>query len=129
MASQKRGKILQTIHVHHARDIVYNVIKYFDGEKNLECYNPLKCCAARAAMAINLSMTTISKIKKEGREIEIEDFIISVGMNSDSEDESDDYEDQNCESDQSMEVYDQLMEGIEPIMGSDDPDTAGLSGL
>ncbi|CAG4942918.1 unnamed protein product [Parnassius apollo] len=125
MASRKRGKILHS----DARDIVYNVIKYFDEEKNLERYHPLKYSAARAAMATNLSMATISKIKKEGRESEIEDFIISIGMNSDSEDESDDYEDQDCESDQSMEDYNQLMEGIEPIMGSDDQDTAEPSGL
>ncbi|KAJ8704312.1 hypothetical protein PYW08_013036 [Mythimna loreyi] len=77
----------------------------------------------------------IKKVEEEywnrdvGRESEIEDFIISVGMNSDSEDESDDYEDQDCESDQSMEDYNELMEGIEPIMGSDDQDTAGPSGL
>ncbi|CAG4998243.1 unnamed protein product [Parnassius apollo] len=73
-------------------------------------------------------LTTDEK-KQVGRESEIEDFIISVGMNSDSEDESDDYEDQDCESDQSMEDYNQLMEGIEPIMSSDDQDTAGPSGL
>lgn len=64
-----------------------------------------------------------------GRENEIEDFIINVGMNSETEDESDDSEDQDCESDQSMEDFNQLMEGIEPVMGSDDQDTAGPSHL
>lgn len=46
----------------------------------------------------------IKKVEEEywnrdvGRESEIEVFIISVGMNSDSEDESDDYDHQDCES-------------------------------
>lgn len=65
MASRKRGKILHS----DAREIVYNVIKYFDEEKNLERYHPLKYSAARAAMATNLSMATISRIKKEGNYI------------------------------------------------------------
>ncbi|CAG4995150.1 unnamed protein product [Parnassius apollo] len=64
MASRKRcGKILHS----DASDIVYNVIKYFDEEKNLKRYHPLKYSAARAAMATNLSRATISKIKKEGQ--------------------------------------------------------------
>ncbi|XP_049868104.1 uncharacterized protein LOC126375422 [Pectinophora gossypiella] len=61
--SGKRGKVLRS----DARDIVYNVIKYFQEEKNLERYHPFQYANARAAMATGLSVSTIVKIKKEGQ--------------------------------------------------------------
>lgn len=120
---------------------VWNLIKQRVADKNVEQHeNKIEEFTKEAIASITRDdwkkqVNHIKRVEEEywnrdvGREREIEDFIISVGMNSDSEDESDDYEDQDCESGQSMEDYNELMEGIEPIMGSDDQDTAGPSGL
>ncbi|XP_047027978.1 uncharacterized protein LOC124636069 [Helicoverpa zea] len=120
---------------------VWNLIKPRVADKNVEQHeNKIEEVTKEAIPSITRDdwkkqINHIKKVEEEywnrdvGRESEIEVFIISVGMNSDSEDESDDYEDQDCESDQSVEDNNELMEGIEPIMGSDDQDTAGPSGL
>lgn len=62
MSPRKRGKIIHS----DTRQIVYNVIKYFIEEKNLERYHPFEHSNARASMATGLPVSTIVKIKKEG---------------------------------------------------------------
>ncbi|CAH2217588.1 jg13518 [Pararge aegeria aegeria] len=66
-AERKRGKVLHS----DAREITYNVIKYFDEEKFMERYHPYQLSGARAAMATGLSAGTISKIKKEEKEFRL----------------------------------------------------------
>lgn len=58
----KRGQILHG----DTRKIVYNVIKYFEEEKNMARYHALEYSNARAGMATGLSKNTITRIKKEG---------------------------------------------------------------
>lgn len=64
-----RGKALDS----DARKIVYNVIKYFEEEKNMQAYYSYMHSNGRAALATGLSKNTITKIKKEGKLV----FILS----------------------------------------------------
>ncbi|XP_050679965.1 uncharacterized protein LOC126975896 [Leptidea sinapis] len=68
MEKSKRGRVLNG----NTREIVFNVIQYFDEEKRMKRYYPLEHSHARACMATGLSKSTISKIKREGEQARIE---------------------------------------------------------